>query len=98
MMRMSAISKGRRSGLCEACLFCFRNGENFACLAYPEKIPDKYWFNKELHTELVGDESSDYVFKKANPLDIEKYKESNIRWYSMERIKDMGLIKNKGEE
>ena len=98
MMRMSAISKGRRSGLCEACLFCFRNGENFACLAYPEKIPDKYWFNKELHTELVGDEAGEYFYKDGTLEDSEKYRDTGIRWYSMERSKDMGLIKNKGEE
>lgn len=92
-MRMSITSKGRSSGLCELCLYCYRIDGKFACLAYPEQIPDKYWFNKELHTELVGDEAGEYCFKELSRAEYNKYDETEIDWLSMERIKDMGLIK-----
>ena len=95
---MSGTSKMSTDGLCDLCLYCYINNTRYVCLAYPDGAPEKYWEGIENHTVLVGDEAGEYFYKKATSENVEKYRDSGIHWYSMERIKDMGLIKNKGEE
>ncbi len=82
--------KKQSNSLCRLCKFAYKEGRKMCCLAFPDGIPDNYFWYGEEHRQLTGEEKEKYYYSPASMEEFEPYYERGSGWYTLERIKELG--------